>query len=615
MTHSLPRPLPVDVPPADTLPADVLRADVLRADVLRADVLQSGVLRTDTPPPESPWAERTRELAVTLTGWPSVTGSPGETQFAPLLQALLRRWPTLRQEDVWLSPARHGHPAWNLYALVRGQQAATVLLAGHYDTVSTDDYGPWQPLSHDAEALTRQVRQTLQDSARQNLNWSESERLAHQDLQSGDYLMGRGLLDMKGGLAAGLAVLERYAALPFAERPGHLLLVATPDEEGRSSGARAAAHQLPEVAAKLGLKAVAGINLDATADVGSGETGRSVYLGTVGKLALSALVIGRPTHAAYPYDGLSASLIASTLVARVEAAPELADGWSARGGSGGGEIHDDETDELAAPPVCLELRDTRTHYDVTTPARMWCAFNVLTHGRTPGQVLEQFASLASSAAQEALGVLARRAAQAGSPNALPISLAQTEVLTLGELRARAVQRAGQEAVEYLSGQHVPGADPLGASRELTSGLATLAGLEGPAVVVGFGTLHYPATQLSREPADQRLLHAARRHAAELSQESGEPIRLKRYFAGISDMSFYGQAARVADTLSLREHTPHPALVDPVPLGALEFPIINVGPWGRDYHQCLERIFMPYAFHTVPELLWRVIHSVLDDSPS
>ena len=117
MTHSLPRPLPVDVPPADTLPADVLRADVLRADVLRADVLQSGVLRTDTPPPESPWAERTRELAVTLTGWPSVTGSPGETQFAPLLQALLRRWPTLRQEDVWLSPARHGHPAWNLYAL------------------------------------------------------------------------------------------------------------------------------------------------------------------------------------------------------------------------------------------------------------------------------------------------------------------------------------------------------------------------------------------------------------------------------------------------------------------------------------------------------------------
>ena len=610
MTHSLPTPLPVDALPTKAVLADIPPTDVLQ---------------TDTPQSKSPWAGRTRELAVTLTGWPSVTGSPGETQFAPLLESLLRRWPTLRQEDVWLSPARHGHQAWNLYALVRGQQAATVLLAGHYDTVSTDDYGPLKPLAHDAEALTRQVRQTLQDSARQNSIQSGSERLAHLDLQSGDYLMGRGLLDMKGGLAAGLAVLERYAALPLAQRPGHLLLVATPDEEGRSSGARAVAHQLPEVAAKLGLKVVAGINLDATADVGSGETGRSVYLGTVGKLALSALVIGRPTHAAYPYDGLSASLIASTLVARVEAAPELADGWSERGGSGhsgpgngepqDGKVYDSETGELAAPPVCLELRDSRTHYDVTTPARMWCAFNVLTHGRAPGQVLEQFTSLARSAAQEALGVLARRATLAGSPNALPISLAQTEVLTLGDLRARAAQRAGQEAVKRLTDQHAPGADPLGASRELTTGLATLAGLEGPAVVVGFGSLYYPATQLGKGSADQRLLQSARRHAADLSQESGESIRLRRYFAGISDMSFFGQAAQVAETLTLQGHTPHPALVDPVPPDALEFPIINVGPWGRDYHQCLERIFMPYAFHTVPELLWRVIRSVLDDTPS
>lgn len=33
---------------------------------------------------------------------------------------------------------------------------------------------------------------------------------------------------MKGGVAAGLAVLEQYAALPASQRPGHLLLVLSP---------------------------------------------------------------------------------------------------------------------------------------------------------------------------------------------------------------------------------------------------------------------------------------------------------------------------------------------------------------------------------------------------
>jgi len=540
------------------------------------------------------WADRTRELAVLLTGWPSVTGTPEEARFAFQLQTLLQSWPAVRSEDVWLTPARPGHAAWNLYVLVRGQSPRTVLLAGHYDTVSTEDYGDWQVLAHDAEALTDKIR-----SALPLRNLSSSEQLATQDLTTEDYLFGRGLLDMKGGLAAGLAVLERYAALPLDDRPGHLLLVATPDEEGRSSGARAVAHDLPGVARERDLRLVAGINLDATADVGTGEEGRSVYLGTVGKLLVSALVVGRPSHAAYPFDGVSATLLAATLVAKVEGAPEFADG---------------EPGDQASPPVCLELKDSRTHYDVTTPARVWCAFNVLTQSRTPTQVLSQFRRIAHEAAEAALGVLHDRARAAGHPSALRLSTERARVLTFGELRAQSAQRAGEAAVEKIIGEHPSGADPLEVSRDITSALVTLAALEGPAIVLGFGSLYYPPTQLGVAVADRRLYQAASRHAQELSVETGEPIQLRRYFAGISDMSFLGQPADPLETQTLCEHTPHPGLVDPVPPDALDFPVVNIGPWGRDYHQRLERIFMPYSFATVPELLWRVTHSVLTGTP-
>jgi arginine utilization protein RocB len=43
---------------------------------------------------------------------------------------------------------------------------------------------------------------------------------------------------------------------------------------------------------------------------------------------------------------------------------------------------------------------------------------------------------------------------------------------------------------------------------------------------------------------------------------------------------------------------------------LRIPAVNIGPWGRDYHQRTERLHAPYAFEVLPELLWRVAQDVL-----
>jgi arginine utilization protein RocB len=81
----------------------------------------------------------------------------------------------------------------------------------------------------------------------------------------------------------------------------------------------------------------------------------------------------------------------------------------------------------------------------------------------------------------------------------------------------------------------------------------------------------------------------------------------QYFPGISDMSFFGEAA--GDLAAAAANTPiwGTSFAMPAPAG---YPCINIGPWGRDYHHWLERLHAPYAFETLPRVLLAVIEAVM-----
>lgn len=111
----------------------------------------------------------------------------------------------------------------------------------------------------------------------------------------------------------------------------------------------------------------------------------------------------------------------------------------------------------------------------------------------------------------------------------------------------------------------------------------------------------------------RLHEAAANQAAALSAETGVSIRLRSYFSGISDMSFLGSTMLSEDFSIMSNNTPAWGLRIKFDYGlarVLDLPVINVGPWGRDYHQRTERVNMPYSFKLVPELLWRIIADLL-----
>jgi arginine utilization protein RocB len=381
--------------------------------------------------------------------------------------------------------------------------------------------------------------------------------MALSDLKSGDFLPGRGLLDMKSGLAAGLSAMEAY------EGGISLLLVATPDEEDRSAGMRAAAPLIAKIAADHELQIELVINLDAISDQGDGSAGRVAALGSIGKQLLTAFVVGKEAHACYPQDGANSAYIAAELITEFELAPELAE----KTGS-----------EIAAPPTALYVKDLKSGYNVTTPAQTFVYWNTLQHKRTGAEVLGISIELAERAMARASKKLDRN----------------VPVLTYEGLKQLVPQDKRIENAEALalrSELDLPERTKLQMQH-----VWSLSGLSGPAVVLGFGSIPYSAVSLKSQALVDVITETVKSHG----------LATVGYFPGISDMSFVGEAT--GHITAAAESTPiwGTSFTLTEPAG---YPCINIGPWGRDYHHWLERLHAPYAFETLPKVLLAVIDAV------
>lgn len=547
---------------------------------------------TTLPPlPPGSLAARAREFSLKFTAWPSVTGTPDEARFATRLAELIRSLPCFatRPDDVVLAPIPDDPLGRaNVIALARGRGSRTVLLAGHFDTVSVEDYGDLKHLAGQAEALRAGLVAKLSASGENDL--------ASRDLESGEFLPGRGLLDMKSGVAAGLAVLEAFANDPKAE--GNLVLVATPDEEDRSAGMRAAADLLPDFLARNRLDVALGINLDAICDNGDGTTGRVVTFGCIGKLLLSALVVGKEAHAAYPLSGVNAAYLAAELTAELEFAPELGE---------------DGAGALASPPTVLGSRDLKGAYDVTIPGAVWSFWNVLVHERRAAEVIAIAVRLARRAADRAGDRMAERAARLRLPIDVTPDWRSIPVLTYAQVAQAACERdAGfSDRFAALAETLRTGVDldlPT-RSRRLFEEVWTASGLTGPAIVLGFGSMPYPAIHWPHEPEIEAAIRGA---MAVTAERFGVSIGATPFFPAIADMSFLGPVD-AADLAEAARQTPlwgssirWDLSKGPTP----GFPLVNIGPWGRDYHHWLERVHAPYAFEVLPHLIQEAARRVL-----
>jgi arginine utilization protein RocB len=525
---------------------------------------------------------RILDLALALCRIESVSAQgEGENRAIDLLRDRLSRTPHFRAhpEDLRLLEAPEDpRGRRNLMAFVPAAERTprTLILTGHVDVVDVGGYGDLAPWAFDPEELTRRMGgRALPPDARK-------------DWESGNFLFGRGIMDMKTGIAIETVRMERAAEDPSSQGI-NLLFCPVFDEENNSAGMTALVPHLVRFARERGMDYLACVNAE-PCDLGGGEErARMILLGSVGKIMPLFYVFGREAHVGEYEEGLNALGVLARISGILEGNPEFSESLGK---------------EHYPPMTCLASSDRRGVYSVTLPERAFAFYNRLTVSRTPGRLLEEMRAVAERALREALGAFGRDPDRLGSPR----------VLAYGELLASARERdPGLDARILDLARSRPGSgDERSRGIEVLEAVAEAAGLRGPAVVVGFLPPYYPHRgNRGRSGAERRVRAVADRLIRFARDRHGERLGTIEYFGGITDLSYMGFQGDPTELEALGENLPGWGTLYSLPtedLLKLDVPVLNVGPAGRDAHKETERLELGYSLRVAPALLDEAIRA-------
>lgn len=524
------------------------------------------------------------------------------------------------------------------YGLVRGNGRRTVILTGHYDVVDTEEYGEFRKYAYDVEAW-------------KNASGPELEGLlemltpeARADFCSGEWLFGRGVNDMKGGLAVGLAVTGWFGGRVLEGRglEGNILFLSVPDEEAYSAGMRGAVPLFVDLARRYDLDYACLLDLEPCFDEGGGQ---QVFIGSVGKMLPAVLVQGAKAHVVEAFKGLNAVGVLARLFLETELAPEFAEVCEG---------------ELCPPPTWFNLRDRKEGYDVSVPLRAGGYMSVLGFQKTAETLMERLVELGRKAFSEYLARMegqrlaleemqgggedgAEAAGDCGSgmddrgghcgsaaygaeipggrPSGVPCeTVPPYSVLEYRELADYCVGKYGSEAfADWQREQQREAGEMIRAGRwsypqatlELMDRLLTWSKITAPVMVLSYAPPYYPAYHSDQLPgragAGSALFDLLARAAA------GYGVRLEKgnYFCGISDLSYCGGG----EGPGLEGYAANSPMwgglysMDSEAMKQFCAPALLFGPVGRDAHQMGERVKAASLLEEVPSVLIKFIEQM------
>lgn len=528
-------------------------------------------------------ADRMKRNLCAFCAVPSVSHTPGERLFAPVLRSALEEIPYFQRhpEDISVLPvsAREEDGAM-VFALMRapGQVKKTILLLSHFDVVGVDEYGALRELAFSPLAYTQALRE-----GRFSLDAD-----AQRDLESGNYLFGRGVCDMKWGIALDVELMHEFDAHP-QEMKANLLLVSVPDEERNSVGMLGAVEALGAYARERDLELTACMVGEPNITPERDDSVRAMHIGAAGKVMPSFYCFGRVTHVGEPFAGLNAASLAAEITRRMELSSEWVDA-----GEG----------FFTPAPMCLKMADLKEAYSVQSPSAAYCYFNVITASSTPEEIMERMERVAREAFEAVNEERAGKHAACEKKLGKHIALTRfaPKVIRYEELYRACVQAHG-EAFEREIAAFIQANRELDV-RELS--VRTVARVHDfyperePVVVLFLCPPFYPHTGLADPDG---LVRRACTQMIAYGAQKGETLKVDECFMGLTDMSYLSLRMNV-DTSALSACYPVWGTAYSLPLEqmrALDIPFVNFGPLGRDPHRASERVDLAYSFGKAPQL--------------
>lgn len=524
--------------------------------------------------------ESLRSLLCEVVSWKSMTLSDGEREFPYKIQSKLQDIPYFNEhsELIELTDADHGRKF--LTAFYKHPQATeTVVLISHFDTVNTEEYGDLEALAFEPEMLTKALhdrKDELPDDARL-------------DLESGNYLFGRGTMDMKMGLVLHMSLIEKASQEQW---PINLILLTVPDEEVNSSGMRAAVSKLNELRDQHGLTYKLFLNSEPIFAQQPGDENYYLYTGSIGKIMPSALFYGMETHVGEPLSGITANYIASYLTQRMEFNPLF---------------QETVLGETTPLPVTIQQNDLKMEYSAQTSYRTTALYNVFVMKRTAAEVMELFKQVANEAADDCNANYQSICSREGVE---PVG--EIRVLKYEELLKHAVDKFGSEYVETVKTtvrDHMEWDDREKSFRIVDTLMIQCQEL-APAMVLLYAPPYYPAVNTSEDPLVEECVEFVKQFG---TSEFNLSIERIHYFNGISDLSYVNYEDNAGGWQVFEANTPVWGDTYSIPFAGMQelnAPVLNVGPFGKDAHKKTERLHIQSAFVELPKLLENMVQTVL-----
>jgi len=523
--------------------------------------------------------EKLRELVCELVSWKSITLSDGELAFPIKLAEKFKHLEYFRKNPEHLSLHQADLGRQFLTALYKHPEATdTICLISHFDTVNTEEYGDLQQFSTEPEKLTRLFLEQHDDFTEDALK----------DLESGEYLFGRGIMDMKMGLAIHMRILEKAS---IENWPINLLLLTVPDEEVNSTGMRCAVPVLLRLQEQHDLMYTLFLNGEPVFSQKPADPQYYIYTGTIGKIMPAALFYGKETHVGEPFGGMTSPFIASFLTQKME--------WN-------DVFQETVLGEKTPAPVTLQQKDLKLEYSTQTPYRSTALYNVFLMKRNASEIMDLFERVANEAANDCNTVYLKSCQK---HQVEPIG--KVRVIRYQDLLKYANDKFGSEYIEEMKKEiHANQEwDDREKSFRITDKLMILCQELSPSIVILYAPPFYPAVNSTGNEFVEECVSFMTEKAKENYHLSVKRIH---YFNGICDLSYVNYRDLREGWTTFEMNTPVWGDSYVVPFKGMEklnAPVLNVGPFGKDAHKRTERLHIRNAFEEIPCLVEEMVYRI------
>ncbi|MBM7585450.1 arginine utilization protein RocB [Bacillus pakistanensis] len=531
-------------------------------------------------------AEQAEFLTRYLVGIQSINGTKGEVEVAESILQVLQSFPYFRKnpELVWeqfIPNDTVGRK--NIFALVQGKKASnnTVIFHSHIDTVGIEDFSHLK-----FAALNPDILEAF-------FSTYELDKDVQADARSRDWMFGRGSVDMKSGAAVHLANIL-YFTEHVDELPGNILLMFNPDEESQHKGVISAISELKRLKDEYRLEYVSAINNDFITPLYEGDPHRYIYTGAAGKILPSFYIYGRESHVGDTLSSLDPNFVAAEITRRIHNNLELAENIKG---------------ELTLPPTCLQQRDNKEFYTVQTATSSYLYFNFFLYEASAKEVMNKLIEITKEACFDAEYHLYKQYQEFLNRTGLPGKELSwhIEVTCLADF-INELEEKGIQAVQTAKEVHDTHQDmePRKLCFKIVEALQDLDPEKKPRVIIFFAPPYLPHNYLNEgNQRDENLLKCIEAVLADMEQKTGEQFALKKFFPYLADGSFLSLHESDEELRSLIDNFPEWESIYPVPVRSIRemnIPSINMGVYGKDGHKWTERVYKPYTFHVLPELI-------------